>query len=145
MFIRHFDVKDIKDLQKYRYPEKTGMQILSMIDQWNKGDASGRFSEFMSIDCGNRVVGQVVVNEYNDRAVSVSVYVFEPFRRNGYAYFAVKKILELAAEKKYEYAVFLVEKNNYPAIELFKKIGFNSKTEFINPSGLTYYNLRKDF
>ena len=143
MILRHFEVKDIKDLKKYRYADKTDMQILSMIDGWNKGDCSGRFSEFVSIVNGGQMVGQIVVSEYNDRAVNVGVFIFEPFRRNGYAYFGVKKVLELAVEKKYEYAVFLVEKNNRAAFELFNKIGFTSKSEFINPKGVAYYNLKK--
>lgn len=144
MILRHFEVRDIKDLKKYRYADKTDIQILSMINEWNKGDCSGRFSEFMSIVNAGQMVGQIVVNEYNNRAVCVSVYIFEPFRRNGYAYFGVKKILELALEKKYDYAVFLVEKNNLAALRLFEKIGFSSKSEFINAKGDAYYNLRKD-
>ena len=145
MILRHFEVRDIKDLKRYRYPEKTDMQILSMINEWNKGDCSGRFSEFMSIVHGGQMVGQVFMNEYNDRAVCVSVFVFEPFRLNGFAYAAVKKALDLALDKKYEYAVFLVEKNNVAALNLFEKIVYNSKSEFINPKGVAYYNLRKDF
>lgn len=145
MILRHFEVRDIKDLKKYRYPEKTDVQILSMINNWNKADCSCRFSEFMSIVNGGRMVGQIFVNEYNDRAVNVSVFIFEPFRGNGYAYFGVNKILELAIEKKYDYAVFIVEKNNEAALGLFEKIGYSSKSEFINPKGVAYYNLRKDF
>ena len=34
MIIRHFEIKDIKALQKYRYPEKNDLEILSMINEY---------------------------------------------------------------------------------------------------------------
>jgi len=143
MILRHFEVKDIKDLQKYRYQDKTDLQILSMINDWRKVDSSGRFLEFMSIVNGGQMVGQIVVKECVDCGIDIGVYVFEPFRRNGFAYFGVKKILELAMEKKYDYAVFVVEKNNVAAYKLINKIGFTSKSEFINAKGTVYYNIKK--
>ncbi len=145
MILRHFEVKDIKNLKTYRYRNKTDLQILAMINEWNKGDCSGRYSEFFSIVHGGEMVGEIFVNEYNSQSVMVSVYVFEPFRRKGFATFGVNSILKQVAEtKKYKYAVFLIQSNNQAALSLFSKIGYDYKSEFVNPKGIRFFNFKKE-
>lgn len=145
MILRHFEVKDVKNLKTYRYRNMTDMQILSMIDDWNKGDCSGRYSEFFSIVQGGEMVGEIFVSEYTPQSVTVSVYVFAPFRRKGYATFGVKEILKKIAElNKYKSTFFLVRKDNEAALSFFSKIGYDQKNEFVSSKGQSFYCLKKD-
>ncbi|MBQ7408902.1 MAG: GNAT family N-acetyltransferase [Clostridia bacterium] len=141
MILRHFDIKDIKDLKKYRYPEKSDLEILSMINEWNQCGCSGRYFEMFTVAHGGVPVGEVSVYEHNTETVSIGIHIFEPFRRKGFAYFGVNAALKQAKKKNYDFAISLIDLHNEPAIKLFKKLEFDPIGEFINPRGarvLTY-------
>lgn len=144
MLLRHFEIRDITNLKKYRYSQKTDMEIFAMINKWNKADCSGRFSEFLSIEHNKEMVGELVISEYNKTSVLISIYIFQPFRNKGYGTYAINTILKtIALSKKYQYAVFIVDSNNMQALNFFNRIGYEQKNEFINPKGMKYYNLKK--
>ncbi|MDY4187153.1 MAG: GNAT family N-acetyltransferase [Candidatus Borkfalkiaceae bacterium] len=143
MKLRKFTINDIKVLKKYKYPQKSELEILKLIDEWNRGNASGRYFEMFSIVKGNVLVGDFSLFEYEPYCVSCAVEIFEPFKRNGYAAFAIKTGLELAKNRGYESAVAQVFKNNAEALELFKSCGFEPVGEFINPHGHAVFTLKK--
>lgn len=143
MLLRHFELTDIKDLQKYRYPDKSDLEILSMINDWNKGGCSGRYFEMFTVVNGGQPVGEISVYEHNINTVSVGVHIFEPYRHKGYACFGVMEALKYAARKDYSYAISLIEKRNIPAINLFKKLSFDLIGEFIDPKGAIMLNYKR--
>lgn len=143
MLIRHFELTDIKDLQKYRYPDKSDLEILSMINEWNKAGCSGRYFEMFTVVGGGAPVGEVSIYEHNQNTVSVGVHIFEPFRHKNYASFAITEAMKIAANKGYHFAISLIEKHNLPAIDLFKNLGFDSVGEFIDPKGNTMLTYKK--
>jgi hypothetical protein len=73
MIIRHFEIKDIKALQKYRYPEKNDLEILSMINEWNIGNSSGRYFEMFTASHGGQAVGEVSIYEHTEEQFPVTV------------------------------------------------------------------------
>ncbi len=143
MIIRHFEIKDIKDLKKYRYPDKSDLEILSMINEWNKCGCSGRYFEMFTIINAGQSVGEISVYEHTKESVSIGINIFEPFRKKGFATEALNYAINRGRELNYEYAVSLIEKNNRIALEFFIKHGFEFVTEFINPKGVKIVNLKK--
>ena len=143
MIIRHFEIKDIKDLKKYRYPDKSDLEILSMINEWNKAGCSGRYFEMFTIINAGQSVGEISIYEHTKESVSIGINVFEPFRQRGFATKALDYAMNRGKELNYEYAVCLVEKNNLVAIKFFTDHGFEFISEFINPKGIKIVNLKK--
>ena len=143
MIIRHFEIKDIKILQKYRYPKLHDIQILALINEWNKGGNSGRYFEMFTIVSGGNVVGELSIQEHTKDSVSVGIHIFEPFRRNGYSANCIKYALKKAKELGYPYVVFLIDKSNELATKIAEKSGFLAISEFINPNGITVVTYKK--
>lgn len=143
MKLRKFSINDIKILKEYKYPEKSELEILKLIDEWNKGNASGRYFEMFSVVSRDVLVGDFSLFEYEPGCVSCAVEIFSPYKRKGYGSFAVKNGLELAKKRGYEVAVVQVLKNSSEAFAFFKKGGFTVVGEFINPHGHSVYTLKK--
>lgn len=143
MKLRKFTINDIKVLKKYKYPEKSELEILKLIDEWNRGNASGRYFEMFSVVNGNALVGDFSLFEYEPTCVSCAVEIFEPFQHKGFGSFALKTGLDLAKKHGYESAVAQVFKNNSEALGLFKNNGFVPVGEFINPHGHAVFTLKK--
>lgn len=136
MVIRHFEIKDIKSLQKYRYPEKNDLEILKLINQWNMSGCSGRYFEMFSAVHAGEVVGEISLQEHTKDSLSLGIHIFEPFRKKGYGLFCLKFAIKKSTELKYRYLICLVEKNNLIATHMLNKCGFIPMNEFINPKGV---------
>ncbi|MBR4420379.1 MAG: GNAT family N-acetyltransferase [Clostridia bacterium] len=143
MIIRHFEIKDIKVLQKFRYPEKSDLEILALINEWNKGGCSGRYFEMFSAVNGGEVVGELSIHEYAKDSVNLGIHIFEPYRRKGYATKCLAFALKRATELSYPFAISLVEKDNAIASHILKKHGFIPVNEFINPNGHTFVTYKR--
>ena len=143
MIIRHFEIKDIKVLQKYRYPNLNDIEILALINEWNRGGNSGRYFEMFTVSSGGNVVGELSIQEHTKDSVSISIHIFEPFRKNGYSASCIKYAVKKARELGYPYAVFLIDKTNSLAIKIAQKSGFIAISEFINPNGITVVTYKK--
>ena len=143
MIIRHFEIKDIKALQKYRYPDKNDLEVLKMINEWNMGGCSGRYFEMFSAVHSGQVVGEISLHENTKDSVSVGIHIFEPFRKKGYGTFCLNFAIKKALELKYPYLICLAEKNNLIAKHTLIKHSFVPMNDFINPKGaeITNYKL----
>jgi len=144
MILRHFDIKDIRVLKEYRYPDKTEIEILAMINDWNKAGCSGRFFEMFTIAHGGDAVGEISIYEHTPGTLSIGVHVFKPFRGRGFANFGVSKAIEKISNSKYKYAVALVDKGNEAALNLFKKLKFTQSGEFVDKDGYTIFTLKRE-
>ena len=143
MIIRHFEIKDIKTLQKYRYPEKNDLEILAMINEWNHGGCSGRYFEMFTAIHGGQPVGEISIHEYTKDSVSVGIHVFEPFRNKGIGANCLKFAIKRAKELNYDFAISLVDKGNVNGAGLFEKYGFIPESKFINPKDVTVVTYKK--
>ena len=136
MIIRHFEIKDIKVLQKYRYPNKNDLEILKLINQWNMSGGSGRYFEMFSAVHSGQVVGEISLQEHTKDSLCLGIHIFEPFRMKGFGSFCLKFAIKKSLELNYPYLICLVEKNNLIASKMLIKHGFVSMNEFINPKGV---------
>lgn len=143
MVIRHFEIKDIKSLQKYRYPEKNDLEILKLINQWNMGGGSGRYFEMFSAVHAGQVVGEISLQEHTKDSLGLGIHIFEPFRRKGCGTFCLKFAINKATELKYPYLICLVEKSNLIAMKMLIKQGFVAMNEFINPKGVEIVSFKR--
>lgn len=143
MKLRRFTINDIKILKKYKYSNKTELEILKLIDDWNKGNSSGRYFEMFSVVGNERVAGEFSIFEYEPNAAGFAVEIFKPFQRKGFAKFAVREGLKIAKEKGYSCAVVQIIKTNAAALELFRGFGFEFVGAFINPHGYEVVTLKK--
>ena len=142
MVIRHFEIIDIKTLQKYRYPDKNDLEILKMINEWNMSGGSGRYFEMFSAVHAGQVVGEISLQENTKDSVVVGIHIFEPFRQKGYGSYCLIYAIKKALELKYPYITCLAEKNNLIAKHILTKYGFKAKNEFINPKGVEITNYK---
>ena len=143
MTIRHFEIKDIKVLQKYRYPEKNDLEVLKMINEWNVSGASGRYFEmFSAVDAGN-VVGEISLQEYTKDSLNLGIHIFDPFRRKGYGSYCLRFAIKRTAEMDYSYLICLAEKSNLIANHMLTKCGFVPMNEFINPKGVEIMSYKR--
>jgi ribosomal protein S18 acetylase RimI-like enzyme len=69
-------------------------------------------------------IGQVCISDSGSTACIHDVEIYEPFRRKGYGYQLLGTVLT-AIFKNHVTAVLHVTKDNYPAYNLYKKLGFN--------------------
>ena len=143
MKLRKFTINDIKVLKKFKYSQKTELEILKLIDDWNKGNSSGRYFEMFSVVGNERVVGEFSVFEYEPKAAGFAVEIFKPYQRKGYATFALSEGIKLAKDKGYTGAVVQVIKSNTAALTLFRNFGFDCVGAFINPHGYEVVTLKK--
>lgn len=79
-------------------------------------------------------IGHAVISVFDDTVCIHDVEVFEKYRRNGYGYRLMGTLLNHTFEK-YNTAILHVTKENVPAYNLYKKLGFRLEQE------LSYYEL----
>lgn len=144
MILRHFEISDIRNLKSYRYPDKTDLEILSMINDWNKGGCSGRYFEMFTIAHGGQAVGEILAYEHTEDTVSIGVHVYQPFRNRGFAIFGIKSALIEVEKHGYKYAVSLIDDQNLPAKNLFKKLDFKLNGTFVDPKGFKVCNFKRE-
>ena len=143
MKIRHFEIKDIKILQKFRYPNKNDLEILSLINEWNKGGCSGRYFEMFTAEQAGVQVAEISIQEHAKDSTSIGIHVFEPYRKKGYSIPCIKFALKRSKEMGYSFAIFLVDKNNLVGTKIANKFGFVAISEFITPKGNTIITFKK--
>ncbi len=144
MKLRKFSINDIKVLKHYKFPDKSELEILKLINEWNTCNASGRYFEMFSIvNRESLVVGDFSLFEYEPNCVGCAVEIFSPFKRSGYGKFAIEAGLALAKKRGYEVAVVQVLKNSTEAFKFFENAGFSVVGEFINSHGHCVYTMKK--
>ena len=84
----------------------------------------GNYKHKINYVLNNNVIGYVVLEETVDVINIVDVFVLEDYRRQKVATKLFQYILDKYRSKK-EKIMLEVRENNLPAINLYKKIGFN--------------------
>jgi ribosomal-protein-alanine N-acetyltransferase len=81
-------------------------------------------------------VGYIMIWIDEDKAQIYSMYILEKFRKQGMAYASLQLIKKALMEKGVNVCTLEVRESNFPAISLYKKIGF----EIINKRKDYYTN-----
>lgn len=118
---------------------KTSEEIEQILQEWEKKIFNGRYFEMFAITVNNVVVGSVSLYQHTSDAISAGPEIFQEYRRKGYAFDAIQKVLEYASMLGYKIAVAQVKKDNYASIALHKKLKFEIDHEYVNRNGKECY------
>lgn len=83
------------------------------------------FSDALVIDDANEIVGFIVYSIIYERAEIVDMIIDEKKRKQGYGYCLLNYCIEKIRTKNCSNVTLEVNTNNIPAINLYKKIGFD--------------------
>lgn len=80
--------------------------------------------------CNNRCVGQgIIEQETKEFCLIGGLYVSNNYRQMGIGFNITKKILDEIITRKKE-AVLIVKRNNLPAINIYRKLGFTENVDY---------------
>ena len=134
--LRHFGPEDAAVLHENLYTDMDIPEIKDMIEEWNTFSFKGRYFEMFAVVDEGRIAGHVSLYEHSPICASIGPDIFPSERRKGFAFSAMKAVLEKAAEKGYRIILQQVRTNNTASIRLHEKLGFET-------DGYVYKN-RKD-
>ncbi|MBQ9112253.1 MAG: GNAT family N-acetyltransferase [Clostridia bacterium] len=139
IILRSFNDDDISTLKKNIFTDKSSEEIYSVLKEWNTFTFNGKYFEMLAIVEDDNVVGSVSLYQHNDYIISAGPEIFSEYRRNGYAYKAMKQACEYAKKQGYKIATAQIRKNNTASIRLHEKLGFVLDCELINKQGNEIY------
>ena len=132
--LRNFNENDIEVLKRMS-PSKTENEILLMLNEWNKREFNGKYSETFAICKEDTVVGCIFLYQHNEYIISAGPEIFEEYRCKGYAYEAMRQAYDYAKKSGYKIATAQIRKNNIASIRLHEKLGFILDCEMLNKRG----------
>lgn len=124
--IRHFTDSDIDVIRTGLYPDMTENDIQNMLRDWNGGSCQGKAFEIFAVLCEETVVGTVSLYEHSKSLASAGAEIFAPYRRSGFAYEAMRLLLEHAGKRGYRVILDQVRTDNAASIRLHEKLAFES-------------------
>lgn len=155
MIIREMQPNEYHELEKFLYeaifiPENTPPPPREIITRpelqiyiKNFGEQSSDICFVAEID--KKIVGACwarIINNYghiDNKTPSLALSVLKNFRRRGIATALLKKIFAQLAEKNFKRVSLSVQKENFAAIELYRKLNF----EIVEKRGDEYLMVRK--
>ena len=97
-------------------------------DAWSianlRGESSNEFSHFFGATVDGKIVGYVCVRLMYEEAQICNICVLNKFRRQGYASKLLAQVADFAAENGSTRCELEVNVANIPAVELYKKCGY---------------------
>lgn len=96
---------------------------------------NGRFFELFAIMEGDVCVGFVSLYAHSDTDISCGPEIKPPYRKQGFAYLAVKRALEHAKQLGFTKAIAQVRQDNIASIALHQKLGFTAHRDYFNKRG----------
>ena len=141
MTLRPFVYEDWHIIAQYQYPCMSEEDIKKMIDQWNKKQFDGRYFEQLTIDADGQIVGYVSLFAQPDGTASEGVEVYSPYRRKGFAFAALKLLIQQAKDLGFAAMVAQIRQDNEASLKLHGKLGFQITNQFINKRGKPVYSL----
>lgn len=136
MTIREVEAKDLEWLLSLRNDESTRKWLgcsdkLSFEEQvrWYVGMKNDSHKNYMIIEVDSDPVGLIRKDEIdlNNASIRIGVDIHKNFRRNGYAYNAYRMLISDLFSLGYHRIWLLVDEENSPAINLYKKFGFKEE------------------
>lgn len=122
-----------EDLPIIAYYQNTTAETLApMLAASQKKHHAGRYYEQFAIRVNNCLVGMVSLFGQEDGTVSDGVDVFPPFRRCGFAYQALLRLMGIARQRGFTVQTAQIRNDNTASIALHGKLGFVPGETWIN-------------
>lgn len=119
--------------------------LISDFDEfWNydilKDELNSENSKYIVAKYNNKIVGFAGIKLMIDEADIMNIVVKKDFRNQGIGTLLLKKLIDLSKELNLPFITLEVMEENYPAIHLYKKLGFEQiglrKNYYKNKNGL---------
>ena len=104
----------------------------------------GRYYEAFGIRADGELVGMASLFGQADGTVCNGVDVFPAFRRRGYAYQALTRLMDVARERGFTVQTAQIRTDNVASIALHGKLGFMPGETWINRRGHEVRTWRKE-
>ena len=124
--LRHFEEPDAEVLRAFFPSARCQDDIISMIHDWSTLSYKGRYFEMFAIQEDATVVGSISIYERSKSIASLGIEIFAPYRRKGYAYDAMRLLMEHAKRKGFKIILQQVRNENHASIRLHEKLGFET-------------------
>ena len=141
--LRPFRPEDWAVVSQYQYPGISQDDAINLIAEFNAPTYQGKFQKFYAVEWDSQIVGYVSIIEQSRGSVSVGAEIYQPFRRQGYAYNAITQLFDLLKSIGYHTATGQVRQDNNASLALCKKLGFTIINEAFSSRGKPVYNLVK--
>ena len=122
-------------LEGTSYAAMDPQSIEAMVDESIAGEHEGAFFRLFAVIEGDVPVGIINMYSPSGSVINVGPEIREEHRRNGYAFQAYRKALQLAAEMGYTDAFAVVRSENKASIALHRKLGFAEAAQLLSRSG----------
>ena len=117
IFIADMNISDVKNLAISNFDDFWNMDIL-------KDELSSETSQFICAKYENKIVGFAGIKIVLDEADIMNIAVRKDYRRQGIATLLLNHILTICKEKSIKTIHLEVNEENFSAISLYKKFGF---------------------
>ena len=141
MTLRPFVYEDWQIIARYQYPNTSEEDIKKMIAAWNEKQFDGRYFEQLAVDADGQIVGYVSLFAQLDGTVSEGVEIYQPYRRKGFAFAALKLLIQKAKDLGFATMVVQIRQENEASLKLHEKLDFHITNQFINKLGKPVYSL----
>ena len=137
--LRLYTQADWPVLVRYQYPTITETEAKQLIRNYNLGYYDNKKFQMLAIEYDGTLIGYTSLLEQAPGIASEGVEIYPPYRRQGFAYSALRQLLEQATA--YHTITAQIRKSNTASLALHKKLGFQITEEFINQRGHEVYSL----
>ena len=137
--LRPYAQDDWPVLVQYQYPSMSESEVKALISEFNSGICQSTRTQMLAVETDNIIVGFVSLYEQGDGIASEGVEIYPPYRRRGYAYAALRQLLEQS--QSYHTITAQIRKDNAASLALHRKLGFQITDAFVNKRGHPVYSL----
>ena len=141
MQLKPISKNDINVFDQTEYGNLTLENRERLINDSINGLCKGKYFKFYLIMVDDICVGFINVCGHSESVVSIAPEIKKDYRKNGYAYLAMQKAIDLAREKGYKIAVAGIKIDNIASQKLQEKLGFEYVQNIFSKNGnqLKYY------
>lgn len=143
IFLRPVGYDDGELFKQSSYSTMPLSAIRQMIAESISKDHNGNYFELFAIMNGGNCVGFISLYGLSDTKISCGPEIKPQYRKQGFAYTAVKCGLKYARELGYTQAAAQVRQDNQASIALHKKLGFILCGESVNKKGHCVFEFEK--
>ena len=139
--LRPFTPDDWLALSHHQYPGMSEPEIKALISEFNSGSYNGRRFQMLAVEHDGTLVGYVSLLEQETGIASEGVEIYPPYRRRGFAFAALRRLL--AQTHGYHTVTAQIRKDNAASLALHGKLGFRIVGEFVNKRRHSVYSLSR--
>ena len=137
--LRPFHPDDWPVLAHHQHPGMSETEIKNLISEFKASTHNGHRFQMLAIENGGALVGYVSLLELEDGVGSEGVEIYPPYRRQGFAFSAIRQLLEQV--QGYHTITAQIRQDNHASLALHQKLGFQIDSAFVNKRGHPVYSL----